>query len=115
MEQIIPFSIILSLLATHFVADFVSQSDWMAINKSKNNWALSAHVMVYSLVILLVTSSWTYALLNGILHFGVDYVTSRINSKLWEKKAIHYFFVSIGFDQLLHYVCLFSTYLLILA
>ena len=36
------------LLATHWVADFVLQTHWQASNKSKNNVALSRHVLVYT-------------------------------------------------------------------
>lgn len=69
-------------------------------------------------------------------HTITDYFTSRLNSKLWAKveyykalkisdgnnqdyydgrigKSIHNFFVSIGFDQILHYVQLFTTYYLL--
>lgn len=71
-----------------------------------------------------------------ICHTITDYFTSRLNSKLWyqatfwqnsfnkEKygeaycnsmtgKYTHYFFVSVGFDQILHYVQLFLTYYLL--
>jgi hypothetical protein len=45
-----------------------------------------------------------------MLHFGVDYVTSRLFHKNWEAgnkaTAINIF----GFDQLLHYLCLFGTF-----
>jgi len=50
-----------------------------------------------------------WAVINGVLHFITDAVTSRITSKLWQKGDMHNFFVVVGFDQLLHYVCLFAT------
>lgn len=39
--------IIFLILAIHFVADFILQSDWMAQNKSKNIDALTFHVLTY--------------------------------------------------------------------
>ncbi len=50
-----------------------------------------------------------WAVINGILHFITDAITSRITSKLWQKNDMHNFFVVVGFDQLVHYACLFIT------
>lgn len=129
----------ISLLAAHFVGDFLLQSDWMAINKSKNWRALGWHAYVYSATI----AGWTmltYApgdrpelqglfwVLTILSHFITDAITSRITSKLWFFKSTgqfynvsgthmsaarhelfipvggsrHWFFVMIGFDQLIH-------------
>jgi hypothetical protein len=43
------------------------------------------------------------------LHFVTDYITSRISSKLWAKQDWHRFFVTIGFDQLIHQATLAFT------
>lgn len=48
-----------------------------------------------------------------IFHTITDYFTNRLNSKLWAKGDVHNFFVSVGFDQCLHYVQLFLTYYLL--
>lgn len=109
--------VILGLLTTHFVADFVLQSDWMAQNKSKRWDALALHVAVYTLAFLPVTF---YALGNTpagaqflaatfALHFATDAITSRINSRLWAQKRVHAFFVGIGADQLSHAYALLLT------
>ena len=37
-----------------------------------------------------------------ITHFVIDGITSRITSKLWKANNMHWFFVIVGFDQLLH-------------
>lgn len=42
-----------------------------------------------------------------------DYFTSRLNSKLWAQGRTHDFFVAVGFDQVLHYIQLILTYVLI--
>lgn len=104
----LPTFIILALLATHFLADFVFQSDWMAKNKSSNWWALLFHVCVYS--IFFIALGWKFAVINGVLHFIVDAITSRITKRLWAKQQVHWFFVIIGFDQLIHYTCLLLTF-----
>lgn len=112
------FSVTLLLLATfHWVFDFVLQSNWMATNKSKNNAALSAHVGVYTIGMIVAglvvfgfsPAAMAFGLLNGMIHFGVDFCTSRMTSHLWNKKDVHNFFVVIGFDQLLHLTTIVLT------
>lgn len=144
----------LVLVSAHFVADFLAQSDWMALNKSKRWDALALHVFVYSMVLYGIVPLLSIALgipaptgtavrmmplfvgANAIAHFVQDAITSRITARLWFIKFLgkspqylmfneahqevpvwdcqigttrHWFFVAIGFDQLLHYVTLFVT------
>jgi hypothetical protein len=113
----------MTVIAMHWVADFVLQTDWQAKNKSKDNFALLFHVITYTICIFLcgiffLTNELTaqnikiweaWALANGIVHFAVDYVTSSINTYLWNKGRVHDFFVMVGFDQLIHYACLFGS------
>ena len=124
--MIIDLTLPVSILALHFIADFVLQSDWMAINKSKNWYALTAHVLVYSATFTLFFG-WVFGLLTFISHFITDAVTSRVsrmvfpwipdiqNPKIyWDNEGIgmrsrHRFFSWIGFDQLIHYVTLALT------
>ncbi len=119
------------LLATHFVADFIFQSDWMALNKSKDNKALGVHCLIYSLCFVYL--GLLFSLLTLLTHFTTDFLTSRLTSKLWfvdlrirsnnlekilrwpffakiDLRKRHWFFVMIGFDQLIHYVTLALTY-----
>lgn len=113
---------ILYLLLTHWVADFLCQSDWMATNKSKDSGALIAHTFVYSIVFMFSLLFMLKLSLGFILQFGMitfaahtatDYVTSRINAQLWADKKVHWFFVSIGFDQFLHFTQIFIIYQLL--
>jgi hypothetical protein len=99
---------LLTLLAVHFVADFVLQSRWMAMNKSTRLDALAAHCLVYALCFI-VPFGLLYSGVNGLLHFGVDFVTSRITARLWQQQDWRWFFIVIGADQLIHYVCLVLT------
>lgn len=96
------------LLTVHFVADFILQSDWMALNKSKRLDALLLHVTVYS-ACFLPFYGLAFAGITCLLHFAQDFVTSRINAKLWQANQRHWFFVAIGADQLLHYYLLAMT------
>lgn len=91
---------LLVLLTVHFVADFLLQSDWMAINKSTSWVALGVHVAIYSACFL--PWGWQFAALTFLLHFVQDALTSRLTSYLWRSEQRHWFFVAIGFDQLLH-------------
>jgi hypothetical protein len=119
---------IFSIIFVHWVADFVLQTDEQAKGKSKNWYDLLAHTFTYSTMwifasCLLIgyankgqTTQWyvihsiLFALITFITHTVTDYFTSRLNSKLWAKGDVHNFFVSIGFDQVLHYIQLFLTY-----
>lgn len=115
--------------ATHFVADFILQSRWEAENKSKNNIALTSHVISYTVFFLIALTIVSTILkfyfhseflqpyfivmfvgMNGFLHWITDYITSRINSHLWGKGDAHNFFVAIGADQFIHFATLYSTF-----
>lgn len=96
------------ILFIHFVADFIAQTNYMAQNKSSSNKALLLHILVYTTIMSLVGIK--FALINGAIHFVVDYITSRITKKLWAKQDVHNFFVVIGFDQFLHAATLILTY-----
>jgi len=95
------------VLIVHWIADFILQTDQMAINKSTSFKWLSSHVGVYTLALLPFGPS--FALINGLTHFMVDYVTSKFTSYLWKKNDRHNFFVVVGLDQLLHTSILIIT------
>lgn len=110
-----------AVLAGHYIADFILQNDKMATRKSSSIWWLDLHVLVYMLgiaplgVILFImgrglTMAIGWVVVNGILHWAVDSITSKINVKLWKEERRHEFFCMIGFDQLIHYGCLFTTW-----
>lgn len=117
--------VLLVIFTVHFLADFVFQSSKMATGKSKSLKWLSIHVGVYGLVSLisayfigsefgLMRIGFMWWGINVSLHFIVDFFTSKITSRFWDEKRMRLFFVMIGFDQLLHSMCLLITYSLIL-
>ena len=112
---------ILGILFIHFFADFVLQTDKQARGKSNNWHDLLSHTGVYALVWLIITQGliilgylpytfYLFAPLTFVLHTATDYFTSRLNNKLWNAGKVHNFFVSVGFDQWLHYAQLFITF-----
>ena len=119
---------IFSILLIHWVADFVLQTDSQAKGKSKNWKDLLNHTFNYSMVWMIPITvlfglsdlEWTaeqyvlhsviFCLITFVTHTTTDYFTSRLNAKLWAKGDSHNFFISVGFDQVLHYVQLFLTY-----
>jgi hypothetical protein len=111
-----PFWQLVALLATHWVGDFVLQTNFQASNKNKRLDALSLHVATYTATLFVAAvilfglmSAITFVVVNAALHFVTDYITSRISSKLWAKQDWHRFFVTIGFDQLIHQATLAFT------
>lgn len=121
--------ILLSLMlipAVHYLADFELQDDWMALNKSKKLWPLTAHILVYAGVFALVFGP-LFGVITFVTHWLTDYLTSRWTSKLWFLRDVtgdrgdrlgdnevivevlptrHRFFCGIGVDQMVHQYCL---------
>lgn len=102
-----PLALVSLLMLAHFVGDFLLQSDWMALNKSKALIPLVVHTTLYALCF-----SWLgpqFALVTYGTHTITDFVTSRINARLWAANQRHWFFVAIGADQLIHGLTLVWT------
>lgn len=116
----IPISVVVGILVSHYISDFLMQTSWMALGKSKRLLPLIAHIFMYITIMTFLTTFYInpvfsilalkWMALNGLTHFFIDFITSRIGSKLWAKQKTTYFFWNLGFDQLLHYVILFLTY-----
>lgn len=100
-------STLILIMFMHFVSDFILQTDTMAKNKSKNIECLLAHVLVYSIPFLCFGLKFT--VINAGLHFLIDFFTSRASGYFYKKGEIHNFFVIIGFDQFLHFCCLYIS------
>tara|TARA_R110000782_G_scaffold15939_2_gene46095 strand:- start:5214 stop:5597 length:384 start_codon:yes stop_codon:yes gene_type:complete len=117
-------SIILYFLLIHWLGDFVLQTSHMAIRKSTSNYYLGMHVTVYTVTTILgwfllfliygIHATWVQYFCAGLaifsMHFLTDYITSRITGKYYKQQKNHEFFVTIGFDQWLHYLQIFIVY-----
>lgn len=88
------------ILVAHFVGDFLLQSDWMALNKSKRMDALAWHVLVVALTLYMFLTpaiAWPPVTMqesqlrgllqwvgfNALCHFCQDAITSRWTTALW--------------------------------
>ena len=127
--SIFPTALVWSILALpllHYIADFELQTNWMAINKSKNLNALMIHVLIYSAIFAAVFGP-VFGLITLLLHFFTDLVTSRWSRNKFPfvpnperpkvlfdrdgqgKRSRHRFFCVIGFDQMVHAYSLVAT------
>lgn len=110
----------LLILIVHFLADFAMQTHEQATKKGEgwkvwNKW-LFYHVGVYTLIwgvfywIVPLDHSvggWlAFMLVIGIPHYIVDWVTSRLSKPFFKSGDFHNGFVVVGFDQVLHYICI---------
>lgn len=98
---------------THFIADFLLQSREMGKNKSSNYKFLSQHIGI--IFVCFLPFGLKFAAANALIHAIIDkniwnlyklYVVSLYESErdaayheYWED---HWFYATIGFDQLLH-------------
>lgn len=121
------------IIVLHYIGDFIFQDEEWAVNKSKSFICLIRHTLTYSF--LWFVSSYllfryyeghgsSESLIGSMLFFTItlffhtvtDYYTSRITSNLFAKKKLGSpipnlgAFSMIGFDQILHYLQLFTTY-----
>src|SRR6185295_14679087 len=58
-------------LILHLIGDFITQSDWMAVNKVKRSWPAFCHAVVYSLPFFLIGSPAAVAVI-FVTHFFID-------------------------------------------
>lgn len=120
------FYFITAIILIHYFADFICQPRRMAKNKGKDIIALLAHVYIYSLVSWFCYESLIFGLFNWgehyselsalclayllITHFGVDYITSKINVRLYKKGNMKMFWNTVGLDQAIHLISIFGFF-----
>ena len=99
--------VVLVIIWLHFIGDFILQSNKMAQNKWNSIKWLGFHCITYSIPFFYF--GIYFAFITALLHFTVDFITSKMTHYLWEKKELHWFFVVIGLDQAIHFTCLLLT------
>ena len=119
---------ILILCVLHYIGDFLLQTDEMAINKSSSNEVLTDHVNAYMSPFSLFYAIYTLLFLTGIgalalalfaiiinflLHWIIDYNTSRATARYHQAGERSKFFKMIGFDQLLHHLSFIGIHLIV--
>ena len=62
----------IAALLAHLWGDYILQSDWRALNKSKRSWPCLVHVLLYTACFLFVTTSWKALAVIGVTHFLID-------------------------------------------
>lgn len=103
-------NVIFLIMLLHWIGDFIMQTRKMGQHKSTSNKWLAIHVGVYAVPLCLL--SWKFALINAVMHAGVDFVSSRMSSAAYKKNDMHMFWVIIGADQYLHMLCLVWSYMM---
>lgn len=106
------------IIVGHYISDFLLQNKYMAENKSSSLEALLVHTCVYGMFWMILTMflfndmilSVIFGLITFVTHTIIDFVTSKINSKLYKNGKIRLFFNVIGFDQVLHYLVLWFLF-----
>lgn len=59
-------------LILHLIGDYITQSDWMANNKTKSTWAAFCHATIYSLPFAFICPSWTALFVIWFTHLIID-------------------------------------------
>lgn len=105
MEIIAPYILLIWL---HFIADFVTQIRYIADNKSKDKKILLLHCIIYAIPFMYFNVM--FGIINGILHFVVDYLSSKATTYFYSKENYYGFFTIIGLDQAIHLTLLLLTF-----
>jgi hypothetical protein len=110
---------IILLLVIHLFADYIFQGSKMSSLKRLKNSALIEHVGIYTLIFIILSpfalgltfiQGLQYSLLNGALHFGIDYGTGRLKKYFLSKDNESKYLTVIGMDYTVHFVILILTY-----
>ena len=104
----ISIKVIIELLILHCIGDFWLQPDEIATTKSSSILSLLTHTIVYSCCFFMF--GLEYMIITCITHTCIDFVTSRICKYFYLNDQRHWFFVTIGVDQMLHISLLVLTY-----
>jgi hypothetical protein len=86
-------------LLVHIFADYFTQSDYQAMNKSKKTIPCLIHVLLYTSCFLLLTTSWKALLVIGGTHFIIDRFPIIVRRIIWVKNHINPSFSYVPFEK----------------
>ena len=95
---------LLKLLMAHSLGDYFLQTDYLAMNKGKDNYILCIHSILYTFAIGLafgneISQLWYWLIL--LIHIPVDYIKARgITTKIIGETN------ALILDQVIHYLTL---------
>lgn len=95
---------LLKILFAHSLGDYFLQTDYLAINKGKDNYILCIHAILYTFAVSLIFGSeisqlWYWLIL--LTHIPIDYIKARgITPKMMGDKN------ALILDQGIHYLIL---------
>lgn len=110
---------IIILIIMHAIGDFFLQGRKLSSLKSLKMSALLEHVGIYTLLFIVLSplalgltfiQGLEFSLINGSLHFGIDYFTGKLKQKYLNTSESNYIAV-IGIDNTLHILILVATYI----
>lgn len=85
------------LIVGHFVADYTFQSDFVAKFKSRNEsipavpwyYVLASHALTHAAVVGLITQSVLMSMMEGVLHFFIDWAKCERMTNIHVDQALH--------------------------
>ena len=95
---------LLKLLFAHGLGDYFLQTNYLAINKGKDNYILCIHAILYTFAVALIFGNeisqlWYWIIL--LTHIPIDYIKARgITPKIMGDKN------ALILDQVAHYLTL---------
>lgn len=115
MENIIRLiEILIVILYAHMLGDYFLQTDFLAMNKGKDNYILLAHCILYGLGVGIVFGIFGFTLttidlaLISAIHYPIDYLKARgITPKLIGSRN------ALILDQTIHYITLLLIIIMI--
>lgn len=102
----------------HLFAGFFMQSDKISKLKREKKRYLTKHVAYYTSIFIVLSpillgltimQGIVYSLINGVLHYVVDYLTGKLKVKYTGISEIKYHWIVIA-DYSIHLIILVSTY-----
>ena len=111
------FEALVWLFVKHFVCDFPLQAfSWMYRNKGDyGHIGGVAHSVLHGVGTFIVLAfwlgidAWMFALADAVIHYHIDWAKMNANNKLNLKADnSEWFWILLGFDQLLHHLTYFA-------